>query len=430
MPRLLKVLLFPLIFCFAVTIFTKPAYAASQTLEALTSPGVNLQKFILGEDVINAQGPQGMITSLADGFVIMALGAKDEDGNIISQGATGQLFALSNVMYQQPAASSKQYLAYLSQRLNLTPPAYAQSGGIKFLNPTIKLWEASRNVVYIFFVIIFVAIGFMIMFRAKLNPQTVIGIQQALPKIIISLILVTFSFAICGLIVDLAYLGNNIIYNIFYEKFVVDGAYTWSADATPFELIAASGIGKNLTTALESIARVLSGGGPAALFNVIIAMTVVSTAFKIFFNLLTKYIAIFIIALLSPFAILLSSLPKNDGATLNIFKQLISAVLVFPATYFMVNLAYYFAKYAEETSADFQNLDPFKLKDFVDVAGKEEIAIATIAGLISLGVLMAAAQIPQVIENSLNLKPTLGAGTGQEIGGALRKIPLIGGIIG
>ena len=35
----------------------------------------------------------------------------------------------------------------------------------------------------------------MIMFRSKLNPQTSVSIQLALPKIVVSLILVTFSYA-------------------------------------------------------------------------------------------------------------------------------------------------------------------------------------------------------------------------------------------
>lgn len=428
--RLLKSLFFSIIFLFFAGVFTPPTYASTKTIDALTSPGTNLQKFILGEDILTTEAPQGMLTTLANGFTIMALGAKDQNGNVISRGATGHLFALSDAMYQTPAASAKQYLAYLGERSKLTTPAYAQSKGAVFLFPVIKVWEAARNVVYVFFVIIFVAIGFMIMFRSKLNPQTVVNIQISLPKIVISLILVTFSFAICGLIVDIAYLGNEIIKAIFQKAFIINGTSYWSADATPFSLIAAADIGSNLSNALQSLGQILAGSGPAVLFNVIIAMTIVSTSFKIFFSLLTKYISIFIIAILSPFAILTSALPNNN-AGINTFKQLISAVLVFPATLFMINLAFYFSNYAKTVSADFQTLDPFRLVDFVNPAiVKHDIAIATIAGLISLGVLMAAAQVPQVIESSLNLKPTIGAGTGQEIGGALRKIPLIGGMIG
>jgi len=402
---------------------------ATPFIDAITSPDINLQKFVIGEDAVTSGGAQGMLTILADGITVMALGAKDSSGNIISRGATGSLFALMDTMYQNPIVSSKDYLAYVRENSGLITKAYAQGQGYDFLKPVLDLWIVTRNVVYVFFIIIFVVIGFMIMFRSKLNPQTAVNVQLALPHIIISLILVTFSFAICGLIVDLAYLGNDLIYNIFYNKFLVSGTFTWSADATPFNLIKAADIGGNLNTALTAIAQVMAGGGTAALFNVVIAITVVSTAFKIFFSLLTKYISLFIMTLLSPFSLLFAALPGDQNSAANMFKQLFSAALVFPATLFMTNLAFYFSKYAQTASTDFQNIDPFRLTDFVSVANSQSIAIATIAGLISLGVLMATAQVPQVIDGALGVKPTLGAGTGEEVGNSLRKIPIIGGMI-
>ena len=45
----------------------------------------------------------------------------------------------------------------------------------------------------------------MIMFRTKTSPQTVVTVQSAIPKLVIALILITFSYAIAGLLVDLTY---------------------------------------------------------------------------------------------------------------------------------------------------------------------------------------------------------------------------------
>jgi len=428
MTRLLKCLFLFLIFQGTLSLMPNKVFAG-QFLDAITSPDMNLQKFAIGADSIDATAPQGLLTIVADGLTVLSLGAKDANGNVITRGASGQLFALAGTMYQNPVVSSKEYLADVAANAGIVPRVYAAGQGYDFLTPVLDLWKITRNVVYVFYVAIFVVIGFMIMFRSKLNPQTVVNIQMALPNIIVSLILVTFSFAICGLIVDLAYLGNDLIYNIFYNNFVVNGTFTWSADATPFNLIKAADIGSNLATALGAIAQVLAGGGPAALFNVIIAMTVVSTAFKIFFAMLTKYISLFLITLLSPFSLLFAALPTGRDAAVNTFKQILSAALVFPATYFMINLSFYFSEYAQNAATPFKNIDPFRLTDFVNVANNQGIAIATIAGLISLGVLMATAQVPQVIDGALGVKPTLGAGTGEEVGGALRKIPIIGGMI-
>jgi hypothetical protein len=55
----------------------------------------------------------------------------------------------------------------------------------------------------------------MIMFRAKLNPQTVISVENALPKIVVALLLITFSFAIAGFLIDLMYISIGIIAVLF-----------------------------------------------------------------------------------------------------------------------------------------------------------------------------------------------------------------------
>jgi hypothetical protein len=43
------------------------------------------------------------------------------------------------------------------------------------------------------------------MFRVKINPQTVISVENSLPRIVVSLLMITFSFAIAGFLVDLMY---------------------------------------------------------------------------------------------------------------------------------------------------------------------------------------------------------------------------------
>jgi hypothetical protein len=65
-----------------------------------------------------------------------------------------------------------------------------------------RWWEVSRNICYVFFVIIFIIVGFLIMFRKRLDSDIVITLGNALPNLILGVILVTFSFAIVGIILD------------------------------------------------------------------------------------------------------------------------------------------------------------------------------------------------------------------------------------
>src|SRR5690606_25281628 len=95
--------------------------------------------------------------------------------------------------------------------------------GFSSLDPILDTWKAFRNVAYLFYVIMFLVIGFMIMFRQKISSQAVVTAQQALPKIIISLIAVTFSYALAGLMIDAMYLIMYLIVGLFPSQTFENG---------------------------------------------------------------------------------------------------------------------------------------------------------------------------------------------------------------
>jgi hypothetical protein len=106
--------------------------------------------------------------------------------------------------------SSNEYFASLFYNIGIpiNTPAYAQVGvGFDVFQPVLSLWRAFRNIAYLLYVVVFVIIGFMIMLRRKIDPQTVISIQSALPRLVITLLLITFSYAIAGLVIDFMYVA-------------------------------------------------------------------------------------------------------------------------------------------------------------------------------------------------------------------------------
>lgn len=136
-------------------------------------------------------------------------------GYVPSQGgALG--FAIQGIsMLYTPPLHTVDYVHYLSQNFGIPKPSYAQGLGLDQLNPLSGLWIIFRNLTYLFAVIVFVIIGLAIMLRVRIDPRTVMTIQNQIPKIIIALILITFSFAIAGLLVDLMYLSIYLIFSIF-----------------------------------------------------------------------------------------------------------------------------------------------------------------------------------------------------------------------
>lgn len=128
------------------------------------------------------------------------------------------------------------YIRQSLSRFEVIPSTYAQGFGFSALNPIQTIWKAFRNISFALFVVIILILSFMIMFRVKLSPQTVVTAQSAIPRVIIALILVSFSYAIAGLLVDFMYVIIGILAWVMTQtgmfnqtwsqafKFLTDGA--------------------------------------------------------------------------------------------------------------------------------------------------------------------------------------------------------------
>src|SRR3990167_1644796 len=138
----------------------------------------------------------------------------DGDKNF-NKSTFGFLSKLIILPYTNPPASGVWWAYNGLQDAGFIPKTYAAEGiGFGAIKPFAKIWNAFRNVAYLVIVLVLITIGFMIMFSMKLNPQTVISVENSLPKIVISLILITFSFAIAGFLIDLMYIAIILIVSI------------------------------------------------------------------------------------------------------------------------------------------------------------------------------------------------------------------------
>lgn len=120
---------------------------------------------------------------------------------------------LWSLVFADRPLSGVSYVKEKVKNFTIVPVANAQVVGFGFnaLGPVQDMWRAFRDIAFGIFVIVAIVFAFMIMFRVKLSPQTVITVQSALPKIIFSLILVTFSYALAGFLIDLMYIVIGLI---------------------------------------------------------------------------------------------------------------------------------------------------------------------------------------------------------------------------
>ncbi len=315
----------------------------------------------------------------------------NNSGGILGVFTNGISFMLTH----RPA-SGIDYLARSVNDLSNVGVARAQVGGAgaEVIRPVERIWKVSRNISYVVVTLILVVIGLMIMFQRKINPQTVVSIQQALPGVIASLVLITFSYFIAGFIIDLAFvftqllgiiiisslaptgnpafnnptnsaaivsgiLDTNNIFGLF-AQFLKEGDLAGAAgtlgDVVGAILNATPEIQAVVFTIVGIATITAAGGGwtgwivgaitgtatavipdtiAAALAIVVLFVGLLQAIFRLFLGLINAYVAIILNTIFGPFLILSSAVPGGGNAINGWMKSLIANVLVFPAVFGM-----------------------------------------------------------------------------------------------
>jgi hypothetical protein len=131
------------------------------------------------------------------------------------------------------------YIREAASKFNLVSEVKAQGFGFEAASSMRILWIAVRNVTYFFLILLIIAMSFMIMFRFKISPQTVITVQSALPRVIVALLLITFSYALAGFMIDLLYVVIGITSAVLSQS----GLFVYG----PIQLPGGPGPGSNVS---------------------------------------------------------------------------------------------------------------------------------------------------------------------------------------
>lgn len=256
------------------------------------------------------------------------------------------------------------YVKYTLSKFSLVPEAKAQGTGFGFgaLGVILPLWQGVRNIAYSIFALVIIVFSFMIMFRVKISPQVVISVQSALPKVVIALILATFSYAIAGFMVDLMYVFIGII-STFLTTAGFSSSFQSAYNVISGQIPLASELLGSFVIFLymfvydilflfallwSLIATVLSisvFGALASILGVLVLIWAIVLTFwytiKIPFVLIKALVQIFLLVIVAPLQIALGALIPQLGFGAW-FKNLIANILVFPLTGTLFYLAFFF----------------------------------------------------------------------------------------
>jgi hypothetical protein len=146
------------------------------------------------------------------------LGVDSETGKIGYVKSGGGLIGITAMAIgatYTPPLHTGDYIKYISSNFGIAKLTQAQGFGFQALNPLVEIWSLFRNIAYAVLIVVFLVIGLAIMLRVRIDPRTVMTIQNQIPKVIIALLAITFSFAIAGFLIDLMYVVIFLIYSTF-----------------------------------------------------------------------------------------------------------------------------------------------------------------------------------------------------------------------
>lgn len=324
-------------------------FVTHQVLATVSSETTNA--FVEKQSDIKTPGNQASWMNEAAGSNLMIVNNAlvgdvdfDSEGNIKTGWVPGGLLGVTNQaiasLYTPPFSGTQ----YIAQTVNnfLGKPVYADND-YQGLSPLIPIWKGFRNITYTIFSLIFIIIGIMIMLRVKISQNAVITIQSAIPKLITSLILVTFSYAIVGLLIDLSYLiealGVSLIFQASGDKTLVSDIIT---NPNVFGRIGALvPIAAWVTSIIGTIGGIVfvslfSGIGwiiGLVAFSIILlalALMVIVNAFKFWWGLLKCYVNILLKTIVGPLEIALGAIPNMKMGFGSWFVDILANVLVFP----------------------------------------------------------------------------------------------------
>lgn len=297
---------------------------------------------------------------------------------------------LANIIVTKPV-SSNEYIASLMDNVGLpiNTQVYAQTAGLGFdvFQPVLSLWRSFRNIAYLLYVVVFVVIGFMIMLRRKIDPQTVISIQTALPRLVITLLLITFSYAIAGLVIDLMYVA------IYVPVFLLSNGTSkvFESPSTVIEILMNHNLFGIITNpglsmseapaqaAIDIVSSLLgytfnTNGIASRLVKLVISGMMLFAMFQLFIKLGVGFFKIILAVVIAPIQIMLNAVPGSDAFS-KWLRGIISNAAMFPAVAFIFVIA---AALMGPVSFnpllhDSQHLDnPWGVVDGVGYAGRDD----------------------------------------------------------
>lgn len=317
----------------------------------------------VGAEEIEASRPSG-------GILALYSQSTEELGNIETKMFNDSLYA-QHILNQVPivgnATSSRVFAAAGDTRLS----EYALD------DVFFGIWKTNLNLTYLLIIIPTVAFGFAIMFRMQLGPQTQVTLMKAIPRILITILLITFSFPIASIMLRLGKILSDIAIGL-----------VWTLST---ELPSGSFQLDQLTFMNSVVGTVLEAVGYFVLIICAVIVLIV-TLFRMVFAYFGQLIKVSFLIAFSPIILLFSAFPGREGVMANYFKTLAANIMGYFAIFILFHLSWATLKLGDT----FFFNSPFLLPLMFQAA--------------AITILWKAPSAPKLIKEMIGVEPLFGGG--------------------
>lgn len=338
------------------------------------------------------------------GKVLTALGAKL---SCRSTYTNGSLLAIATgaytTMQDTPLpANLAYYFNDVKSDILFGKTSYAGPNSDPFIK-VLVVWKGMRNLAYALLAILLLAISIMITLRKKIDAQNVVTAQAMLPKIVISAVLIQFSYAIAALFEQLSGLFGPLTTIARYLAFGSMSGLT-EENCPVFAQYLGTCFGETVGMYACTIGGVLQVFSAQGIFGIGIAVLVIGTILMIaifvlafLFVYITRYIKVLMLTIFAPIMIAIAVLPGQESKIKEWLLDLAAAVLAIPTMVFFLLLGFYVYWQVVSTS----NASFFLGGAFNDVTG----LISVLGSMMMFSIWIIGLKSPGMIDKALKGPP-------------------------
>lgn len=273
--------------------------------------------------------------------------------NLMTDDSTGK----SNVaidVFGRNQISGVYYIKNLLSNYSFVETANAQGFGYTTAaDSLLSMWKVTRNISFGFLVIATVILSFMIMFQVKINPQTVVSIQLAIPRVVIAAVLITFSYAIAGFLIDLMYVFMGLIVMMLttggLSDMTIVELFTDMTTRNAFGLMYSYWV----HFVASAFAAGFSGSGMGVLMIIVAILSILVVlwwSLKIIIMIVKNFALLIITIITGPLEIMLGTITQSTGFNTWI-RKMISYLAFYPVLALMFFFAFFFLNQGGDPNA-------------------------------------------------------------------------------